>query len=186
MPILAKETSLFPANLLDQYTGNDVEQNWWAIYTRSRSEKAVAREMLTHDLPFYLPLIRKEQFHRGRRTHSFLPLFSGYLFFYGSDEDRVLTMSINRHRISRILPIEDQDNLAKDLRNLRQLIDSDAPLTVESRLERGDRVRVKSGAFKGVEGVVLKRKNSIRLLVAVDYLQQGVSMEIDDFMLEPV
>ena len=68
----------------------------------------------------------------------------------------------------------------------RKLIDSDVPLTVERRLTRGDRVRVKSGALRGIEGEILRRENGTRLLVAVNYMEQGVSIEIDDFTVELV
>ena len=43
---------------------------------------------------------------------------------------------------------------------------------------------MKTGALRGLEGVVVKRHSKCRLLVAVNYLQQGVSVEIDDCALE--
>jgi len=84
------------------------------------------------------------------------------------------------------LPVGDEEELVSDLGHLRHLIDSNAPLTVERQLTRGDRVRVKSGALKGVEGEIIRRENGTRLLVAVNYMEQGVSIEIDDFMVELV
>ncbi|TWT79352.1 hypothetical protein CA13_07520 [Planctomycetes bacterium CA13] len=59
-------------------------------------------------------------------------------------------------------------------------------MTIESRLTPGKKVRVKSGAFQGLEGTIIKRKTGSRLLIAVHYLHQGVSVEIDDFMVEPL
>ena len=59
-------------------------------------------------------------------------------------------------------------------------------LTPESRLAPGNRVRVCQGPLMGMEGTVLVRRNSVRLLIAVDFLQQGASIEIEDFLLEPV
>jgi hypothetical protein len=38
----------------------------------------------------------------------------------------------------------------------------------------------------GLEGIVTKRRGGSRLLVAVDYLQQGASIELHDFALEIV
>ena len=90
------------------------------------------------------------------------------------------------NRISRVLPVEDPDQLTFDLRQLRQLIAAGAPLTVESRLKPGQRVRVRQGPFAGLEGTVLKRRGETRLLVAINFLQKGASVEIDDFLLEPL
>jgi transcriptional antiterminator RfaH len=66
------------------------------------------------------------------------------------------------------------------------LIASGEPLTVEARLQRGQRVRLKSGALMGIEGTILERRGEQRLLVAVEFLQQGVSILINDYRVEPV
>lgn len=184
MPILANEPSLFPEDLFDDYRGQPADRCWWAIYTKARQEKALARQLLGHELPFYLPLVDKDHFFRGKRVRSHIPLFSGYVFLFGSDEERVLALTTNR--ISRILTVDDQDLLLHDLKQVRHLIESDAPLTIERRLVPGQRVRVKAGAMAGLEGTVVSRRNTSRLLVAVNFLQQGVSVAIDDFMLEPI
>ena len=60
-----------------------------------------------------------------------------------------------------------------------------APVTLEARLKRGDRVRVIHGALAGVEGVVAER-HQCRIVVAVNVIQQGVSVEIDDYLLERI
>jgi transcriptional antiterminator RfaH len=182
MPILKEEPSLFPETLLD--TASEAgERRWMAIYTKARQEKSLARELLKLQIPFYLPLVRKVSVSKGRKRTSLVPLFGGYIFLFGSEEERGKSLTTNR--ISRILPVDDPDQLVFDLRQLRQLISSNAPLTVESRLGPGQRVRVRQGAFAGLEGTVLKRRGETRLLVSINFLQQGASVEIDDFMLDP-
>jgi transcription antitermination factor NusG len=183
MPILAQETVVFPDDLLDEMP-QETDRKWWAVYTKSRQEKALARQLVSHEIPFYLPLIPKDNIIRGRRVRSHIPLFGGYIFLFGTEEERVTTLTTNR--ISRILPVRDQIQLCDDLRNVRSLIDTDAPLAIERRIEAGTRVRIKSGSLKGIEGLVVKRHGKNRLLVAVNYLQQGVSVEIDDCALEPI
>lgn len=185
MPILAEETSLSPNNLLDEdYFPATEERRWHVIYTRSRHEKSLARHLLANNISFYLPLIPKEHVVRGRRRNSFLPLFTGYVFLH--DEFPRALMHSTSYCISRILPVDNQDQLVTDLRNIRGLIDAGAPLSIEQRLQAGQRVRVKTGALKGIEGTIIRRNHGTRLFVAVNYLQQGVSMEIDDFMVEPI
>ncbi len=190
MPILGEECSIFPSNLLDDFIPDlprcerGEEWRWWTIYAKSRQEKALARHLLAHEIPFYLPLVRTRQFVRGRRRCAYLPLFTGYVFMYGTEDQRVATLTTNR--ISRILSVETPGELLTDLRQVRDLIASDAPLTVESRLSAGAWVRVKRGVLRGLEGRILRRNGKTRLLIAVNYLQQGVSVEIDDFMVEPI
>ena len=74
--------------------------------------------------------------------------------------------------------------LVDDLRSIKRLIDTDQPLTPEARLEPGQLVRVRSGALRGLEGTVVKRSGEQRLLVAVRFLNQGASIELEDVDLE--
>ena len=183
MPILAAETVLYPDHLFDDFV-DDFSRCWWVVYTKARQEKALARQLLGHEIPFYLPLVAKDNSIRGRRVRSHVPLFNGYVFLFGTEEERVQTLTTNR--VSRILPVDDQECLVGDLKQVRHLIETDAPLTIERRLMPGRRVRVKTGAMMGLEGIVTSRRGDSRLLVAVNFLQQGVSVAIDDFMLEPL
>ena len=184
MPILGEEPDLYPETLLDETPAGAEERRWFAVYTKARQEKSLARELLKYRVPFYLPLVKKTSVSRGRRRTSLAPLFTGYLFVFGAEEDRVRTLATNR--VSRVLKVEATEQLVFDLRQIRQLIAAGAPLTIESRLAPGRRVRVRQGAFAGVEGVVLKRRGETRLLVSINFLQQGASVEIDDFLLEPL
>ncbi|MBN1393558.1 MAG: antitermination protein NusG [Pirellulales bacterium] len=185
MPILKEEPSLYPETLLDRLPGESPDRRWYAVYTKARQEKALARELLKHDVPFYLPLIKKINVSRGgRRRASLAPLFAGYLFLFGAESERIKALTTNR--VSRVLAAEDPERLLFDLRQLRQLIAADAPLTIERRLSAGRPVRVRRGAFAGLEGTVVKRRGETRLLISVDFLQQGASVEIDDFLLEPL
>lgn len=183
MPILAQETTCFPEDVLD-VVAEDTDRCWWAVYTKARQEKSLARQLVSQEIPFYLPLIPKDNMIRGRRVRSHIPLFAGYVFLYGTDEERISTLATNR--VSRILAADDQEQLRRDLANVRMLIDQNAPLAIERRLAAGDPVRIKCGSLRGLEGMVIKRHGKTRLLVAVKYLQQGVSIEIDDCALEPV
>lgn len=184
MPALPLENSVFPDDLLDGFAAQDGTRRWWAVYTKARQEKAMVRQLVAQQVPCYLPLVEKSQIQRGRRTRSFQPVFGGYVFLFGDEDDRVTALQTNR--VSQLLPVADGEELCRDLQKVRCLISSKAPLTVESRLEAGQAVRIKNGPFRGLEGIILQRRNATRLLIAVKYLQQGVSIQIDDFLVEPI
>jgi transcription antitermination factor NusG len=184
MPILKEEQSIYPDDLLEETTSLDTDRQWWVLHTKARQEKSVSRNLLSLEIPFYLPLIRKTSTRGGRKFHSRIPLFPGYVFMYGSEDERFRSLATNR--IVRTLTVEDAEEFVHDLCQLRQLIEAEAPLTVESRLVPGNKVRVLSGSFAGVEGTVLDRRGQMRLLVAISFLQQGASVEIEDHLLEPI
>jgi transcription antitermination factor NusG len=184
MPILQPEPSIFPDDLLIPTGQDDVDRRWWAVYTKARQEKALARDLFAHEIPFYLPLVPRTSLSRGRRIESLLPLFKGYLFIFVREEERVEALRTNR--ISRLIGVDAPETLRRELWQIRQLIARKAPLVVEARLAPGRRIRVKSGAFMGIEGVVEEQRSGYRLIVEVSFLQQSVSVELDDAQLEPI
>ena len=190
MPILKAEPFLYPETLLDPVgqavsdTSDAAERRWWVLHTKARQEKALSRELFARQTAFFLPVVGRRSNLGKRATSSYVPLFPGYVFMHGTESDRVETLRTNR--VSRIIDVPDPDCLVDDLQRLHRLILADAPLTVESRFTVGNQVRVRSGAFQGIEGRVLKRCGKTRLWVAIDFLQQGASVELDDCILEPV
>ena len=184
MPILAAEPNVFPEDLLDHLPADEVDRRWWAVYTKSRQEKSLSRQLHALEVPYYLPLVPKVSMIGGRRVKSQLPLFASYVFIYASDEERIQALSTER--IAHLFSAPDSAKIARDLRKIRALIACGAPLTVEARLEAGQRVRVKSGSLMGLEGTIQARRGEDRLVVAVEFLQQGVSVLISDFQVEPI
>lgn len=184
MPILGVETPQNPPNLLSEIAISDASRRWWAVYTKPRQEKAFARSLVQWDMAFYLPLVPKSNRIRGKIVHSHIPLFGGYVFLFGNEAERVKSLTTNR--IATVLHVEDQSQLTHDLHQIARLIACEAPLTVEKRIKAGDPVRIRSGPMEGMEGIVVSRRARTRLLVCVKMLQQGVSIEIDDFLLEPI
>jgi transcription antitermination factor NusG len=181
---------LFPVNLLEQPLPGQCaderkeDSHWWLVYTRSRQEKKVAEHLAARQVPHYLPVISRKSLSRGKTRISKIPLFTGYLFLRGGDKERISALQTNR--VTTMTHVLDGERLRIDLAQIADLIALDAPLTPESRLIKGQQVRVKSGLFAGYEGTILKRCGKTRLFVAVEYMKMGASMEIQDYLLEPI
>lgn len=185
MPILKREIDHFPANLLeaDGILAHSPGR-WWALYTRSRREKDLMRRLQAQKIAFYCPIV--EQQHRspnGRLRTSYIPLFANYVFLRGDEQDRYNALTTGC--ISRDIEVPDPERLVRDLRQVHDLIDLGTDLTPEARIDTGARVRVKTGVLTGQVGTVIERRGQRRLLVAVDFLQQGASVELTSCDLEP-
>ena len=102
---------------------------------------------------------------------------------FGDEEDRQQALATNT--ISRCLEVEDGELLRLDLLSIESLITQGAAVTIESLIQPGEKVKVKSGPMKGASGVVYQRKGVDRLLIAVNFLQQGASVELSDWEVEP-
>lgn len=186
MPILRKEPDLFPEGLLDQPgLGEEADTQWWAVHTLPRQEKTLARKLRVRGIRHYLPQApRKTKSPAGRMRVSYVPLFAGYVFLYGTEQERL--QSLESGCIAKMLPVGDGKRLTDDLRQIQKLISANVPFAFEERLEPGMGVRIKSGPFQGYEGQILKRHSGDRLLVIVNYLQQGISVALDDCQLEKI
>ena len=184
MPILPPEPDIFPANLLDD--GNaPADGKWWVLYTLSRREKELMRRLRAAEIAHFGPLVKRQtRSPSGRVRQSHVPLLANYVFLFGSDEQRVGALQTNC--VSRCLPVADATQLIFDLKQIKRLIESDAPLTPEARLLPGMRVRVRSGPLLGLEGTVVERRGQRQLLIAVQFIQCGASIQISDYQLERI
>jgi transcription antitermination factor NusG len=185
MPLLALERYLYPDDLL----GNpacfaDVPERWWVLHTRPRAEKTLARQCFGRKLPFYLPLYRKKWRSAGRLQNSYLPLFPGYVFLYG--EAQVRHAALETNLVAQAISVSDQGQLQADLVRLNRLLDVDAAVAPEDRLEPGAPVKVIHGPLAGLEGKVLRRDKNCRFVIEVQFLQRGVSAEIESWMIQPL
>tara|TARA_R110002049_G_scaffold72490_2_gene187233 strand:- start:274997 stop:275482 length:486 start_codon:yes stop_codon:yes gene_type:complete len=155
------------------------------MYTKSRQEKQLMRRLRRLEIPYYGPQIEKRQRSpSGRIRTSYVPLFTNYVFACGDDEARYKAVCTGC--IQKVTEITDAPEFLHDLRQIRSLIVMGVPLTIESRLEAGQPVRVRSGSFAGYEGIVLRREQETRLLVCVRFMEQGVSVKLEDCQLEPI
>ena len=185
MPLLPREPDIYPENLLSDDPRPDPSRQWRVIYTFPRREKELMRRLLRMQIPFYCPLIkRRQRSTSGRARFSYIPLFAGYVFTCANEDQRYQTLTTNC--VSRCLDVPDAGELIRDLRQIQQLIQSEAPLTPEARIEPGTRIRVRSGPLMGMEGTVVKRRGMQRLLVMVHFLQQGASVQFDDYQVEQI
>jgi len=50
----------------------------------------------------------------------------------------------------------------------------------------GDRIRVRNGAFAGLEGILLRRKKDFRVVLSVNVIARSIAVELDLCDLEPL
>jgi transcriptional antiterminator RfaH len=182
MPILPAEPNLHPADLLDRQRPG--EGNWWVLHTKPRQEKRLAAEVLKRRAPFYLPLVPSRNLIRGKVVEAHLPLFPGYLFLFGTPDDRVAALATRR--VVRALPVTDEVGLRRDLAQVHHLIASGLPVRPEDRLVPGALVEIRTGPLEGLRGIILHAKTGRRFVVQVNFIQCAASVELPDYHLAAI
>ena len=152
---------------------------WFALVVKPRFDKAVARSLELKGYETLLPLYTKYHTYGGRLKSSKLPLFPGYVCCRFDVRSRlpILTTPGVIHVLGAgnlPLPVSDIE-----ISSLQTAIGAQLPIQPIDFISDGERVRISSGVLAGIEGIVLKSKPSLRLVLSVTLLQRSVLLEID-------
>jgi transcription antitermination factor NusG len=163
---------------------NDFVGDWWVIHTKSRNEKALAWQMQRAGVSYFLPMTKKVTKSKGRTTRSILPLFTGYLFFCGNDDDRLTVLQT--HRVANLIEVTDQERFLKDLSPIETLIKQGENIQPHVYIKEGQKCRVTAGPLLGTEGIAEISTEGTKLVLQVDMLGQATSVEIATDMIEMI
>lgn len=159
--------------------------HWFAVYTSPRHEKRVDQHLDVRGVEHYLPLYRTQRkWSDGSRVTLDLPLFPGYIFVCIKRTERVRVLEVpgvvaivgGARREPAPLPDAEINAMRSGL-HLRR-VEPHALLTV------GQRARIRTGALAGMEGVVVRQKNSLRVVLTMDLIMRSVAVEVDGTELE--
>jgi hypothetical protein len=182
MPRLLLEPFVWPVNLFAGSPSPGEGARWWVLHTRPRAEKALCRRLLVQNKRFFLPICKRACGNGARADFAYLPMFASYLFLFGDTQDRLHALETNL--VAQVLGVEDQAQLQRDLARVHQLMVTGAPLWPEPQLPPGACVKIIAGPLMGMPGKIITRRNKSRFFVEVQFLQQGVSLDIDSRLLE--
>lgn len=166
--------------------GDGSGRRWYAVFTVPRNEKSAARQLHLREIESFVPTYEAVRLWKNRqRVRVVQPLFPCYLFVrIGRPERSRVLASPGVLRIvgnsREPLPVPDatieflrSDFWANNLEPYREII-------------VGERVRIRSGAMEGLEGVLVRKNNNLRFVLSVDLINQHAAVEIDADRLEPV
>lgn len=154
------------------------EYKWYALYTCPRHEKLVHQQLISKTIESFLPLYKSLRRWNDRSAWVELPLFPGYLFvrIQLSARLRVLTVP----GVVRLIGFNGRLTCLRE--EEIQAIKNSVALQVAEPcpyLAEGKRVRISSGPLKGIEGIVVRRKGSLRAVISVHSIMQSFSVELD-------
>ncbi len=185
MPILGEEPDLYPEHLLDSPEIAVPDGDWYVIYTLSRREKDLMRRLRVQKIAHYGPIVpRRTRSPQGRVRTSFVPLFAGYVFVCGTEEDRYNTVATGC--VSKCLTVTEPEQLVEDLSRIRLLEEHGEDIQAEIRPTVGQKARIVRGPLKERElvGSITQVNSKHRLTIMVNFLQQGASITVDEADIE--
>lgn len=159
-------------------------QQWYVLHCKPRQEQSVVDHLRALGVYAYFPRVDQVRFYGKRKVKREVALFPGYVFLFGQKEH---AYSVDRSRgLVQILEPPDPEQLAWELKNIRLALEREAPLVECAGLKVGTRVEVRTGPFKGMQGLVEANKPKDRIVLQVGMLGRAMSVEIDASLLDRV
>ena len=154
-------------------------QEWFAVWTRSRHEQVVREQLERKGVETFLPTITRWSRWKDRKKQIDWPLFPGYCFARFDALERLPIL-----KCSGVVSIVSFDGEpapipASELAGIRQLVESDLAYDPCPLIREGDMVEVTHGPLKGVVGRLVRKGSHARLVLSVELIGQGVSVEVD-------
>ena len=158
--------------------------NWYALYTCPRHEKFVAEQIKRRSVNCFLPVYRSVRRWKDRKKVLELALFPGYVFVQMELDKKLRVLEVPG--AVRLVTFNGQPATiaASEIEVLKNRLSGGHGVEPHPYMRVGHRVRVRSGAMEGLEGIILRRKDRCRVVFSIDLLKRSVAVEVDEADLE--
>jgi transcription antitermination factor NusG len=161
------------------------ERKWYAVFTVPQNEKSVVKHLGLREIEAFLPTYETvRQWKKRQRVKTIMPLFPTYLFVHISSRERVKVLQspgvlqiVGNGKEAVPLPDSDVEILRNGLSG--QQVEPYFELVV------GEKVRIKSGMMRGIEGTLVRKCTGNRFVLTLGLINQHAAMEVDPAILEP-
>ena len=168
---------------IDNLARKNKMKAWYLAYCRPKEEERASQHLRNQEIDSYYPMVEVERMVRGRRTKRMEPLFPCYLFVHVDLDDCPPTRLNSTRGIRRIVRFGGNWSVVpKELvYNMMCHEDSD-----ELRLQlcqlpkRGEKVKIKSGPFSGLDAIYQEPDGETRSILLLDMLQRQVPHSLDN------
>lgn len=157
----------------------DSASHWYVAQTCAHHERRVSQQLGQREIENFLPLYQRISQWKDRRVRLEVPLFAGYVFVRLELCRRLRVLEVPG--VARLVgfggsPAALPDDEIASIQNSLKLRLRAEPCPY---LAIGQRVRIHRGPLQGVEGILVRRKNLLRLVLSVGLIQRSMAVEVD-------
>jgi len=161
----------------------DRDPRWFVAHTRPRCEKKVAAHCVREGLEHSLPLYRSVKRYRGKKVVFLRPLFPGYVFV------KMPPGTVGRLRqldpVATVLDPPDQAEFTSQLAEILRALDQEVEVRWMPEVISGQRVRIRHGPLRGLEGMVAERAGQMEVILRLDFISQAAAVRVSADDVEP-
>jgi len=185
----AQEDSLSIRNATTEKLAGDelqahMQPRWYAAYTRANHERRVAHELGERGVENFLPQYESLRKWKDRQVLLAMPLFPGYVFVHLALQNRLAVLQVPG--VSCLVGFAGKPAAipGEEFERVRGLLKRGTSATPHPYLKAGRRVRVRSGPFAGLEGIIIRRNNRRRLVISLALIERAIAVELEEASLE--
>jgi transcription termination/antitermination protein NusG len=163
-------------------------EHWYSLHTRPRHEKMVVQRLEERGVTTFLPLVGEVHRWSDRSKTVQVPLFSCYVFakFMANRAERLRVLRVDGV-LALVGAVGEGTPIPEDqIEAVRHVVQGQVPWSSHPFLKIGQRVRVRSGALDGMEGVLVSRNGDRTLVISVDAIQRSLAVRVEGYEVEPV
>ena len=158
---------------------------WFAILARTNREKHATMLLENSGFECFLPTSKSTRKWSDRMKEVEEPLFPGYLFCRMNPNDRLPVLTtpgvIQIAGIGKMpIPVEEHEITA-----IKQIQKSGLAATPWPYLRVGNTAKIDEGPLRGLAGIVVRIKSTLKLVLSVELLQRSIAVEIDRNWITP-
>ncbi len=157
-------------------------KNWYLAYCKARQEDVAAQGLVEQGYSVYLPKLKTRRRRSQGMVEIIQPLFPRYLFVAPTNLEQSISPVRYTAGVSNLVRCSD-DYVPVPQGMIEALQAREDPETgyhrlTATNLKQGDRVRIQTGAFAGIEGVFEAHSGRDRVIVLFELLGQQTRTEI--------
>ena len=152
---------------------------WYALYTRSRHEKRVDRQLRDKGIESYLPVQKVLRQWSDRKKWVEEPLFRCYVFIHADWRNRL--RALQSYGAVRIVSFNGKPAAVRDeeIENIRRILLEVPAVEACTPVSVGDVVEILHRPLAGLRGRLEEVRGERRLVVTVESIQQALRFNVD-------
>lgn len=160
--------------------------SWYVAYTCANHEKRVAEQFERRSIEHLLPVYESRRQWKDRQVYLKYPLFPGYVFVRIALREKIRILETAG--VVRLVgfggnptPISDEE-----IADLRRAVVDTRRVEPHPYLTVGRRVRVTAGPLVGYEGILVRRKSRLRVVLSIAAIERSIVVDTDAASVEPI
>lgn len=152
---------------------------WYAAHTCANHEKRVAEQLAGRGVEYFLPLYEAVRRWTDRKVRLQLPLFPGYVFVRLPLAQRLSVLQAPG--VARLVGFGDTPAPLADaeIEALRKGWQGQIKMQPHPYIREGQKLRILRGPLAGMDGTLLRRKGSLRLVLSIELIMRSVIVDVD-------